>query len=86
MSDNRKAPVLRLAKLPDRKPVKMTITLSAELAVRLREYAAAYRESYGEAEDAADLVPFMLAAFIDSDRAFDRISRPRGCSDKPRRA
>lgn len=70
MTDPKKPPALKLAKLPDRKPVKMTITLSAELATKLRAYAAAYRESYGEAEDVGALIPFMLTAFIDSDRIF----------------
>ncbi len=78
MTDTKKPPVLKLAKLPDRKPVKMTITLSAELAARLHAYAAAYRESYGEDESVAALIPFMLAAFLESDRAFGRLSRPAG--------
>lgn len=69
MTESRKRPALRLAKLPDRKPVKMTITLSAELAAKLRAYADTYREVYGETEDVAELVPFMLATFIDSDRS-----------------
>ncbi|MEJ1968431.1 MAG: DUF2274 domain-containing protein [Rhizomicrobium sp.] len=36
---------LKLAKLPDRKPVKITITVSAELNAALQAYAATYRET-----------------------------------------
>ena len=75
MSDQKIDRTLKLAKLPDRKPVRMTISLSAELAVQLREYADAYRECYGETEDAATLVPFMLATFLRDDRAVRRQKR-----------
>lgn len=73
MTDTRKPPALKLAKLPDRNPVKMTITLSAEQAAKLAAYATAYRETYGEAESVAGLVPFMLAAFIDTDKNFAKL-------------
>jgi hypothetical protein len=61
---------LKLGKLPDRTPVKITITVSADLNQALREYAAIYRTTYGEAESVADLIPFMLGAFLESDRGF----------------
>ena len=61
---------LKLGKLPDRTPVKMTITMSPDLNRALREYAAIYRAAYGEAESVADLIPFMLGAFLESDRGF----------------
>jgi hypothetical protein len=61
---------LKLGKLPDRTPVKITITVSADLNQALREYAAIYRTTYGESESVADLIPFMLGAFLESDRGF----------------
>ncbi|MEW5704383.1 MAG: DUF2274 domain-containing protein [Pseudomonadota bacterium] len=61
---------LKLGKLPDRTPVKITITVSPDLNQALRDYAAIYRTTYGEAESAADLIPFMLSSFLDSDRGF----------------
>ena len=61
---------LKLGKLPDRTPVKIAITLSPDLNQALREYAAIYRTKYGDAESVADLIPFMLGAFLESDRAF----------------
>jgi hypothetical protein len=63
-------PELKLAKLPDRMPVKMTITVQPDLAKALREYAAVYRATYGEAESVEELVPFMLASFLEGDRGF----------------
>ncbi|MFG1465928.1 DUF2274 domain-containing protein [Xanthobacter sp. DSM 24535] len=61
---------LKLGKLPDRTPVKITITVSPDLNQALRDYAAIYRATYGEAESVADLIPFMLGAFLESDRGF----------------
>ncbi len=61
---------LKLAKLPDRTPVKLTILLLPELHQSLADYAAIYNESYGQSEPLAELVPHMLAAFLASDRGF----------------
>lgn len=61
---------LKLGKLPDRTPVKVTIMVSPDLNQALRDYAAIYRATYGEAESVADLIPFMLGAFLESDRGF----------------
>ena len=63
---------LKLGKLPDRTPVKITITVSPDLNQALRDYAAIYRATYGEAESVADLIPFMLGAFLESARGFAR--------------
>ena len=65
----------KLAKIPDRTPVKMTIQLLPDLADALQQYAAAYEKAYGKAEQVADLIPFMLSAFLESDRAFARAKR-----------
>jgi hypothetical protein len=61
---------LKLGKLPDRTPVKITIMVTPDLNQALRDYAAIYRTTYGEAESVADLIPFMLGAFLESDRGF----------------
>lgn len=62
--------MLKLPKLPDRTPVKLTVTLSPDQHQRLLSYAALYRETYGADEPVADLIPYMLDAFLDSDRAY----------------
>jgi hypothetical protein len=66
---------MRLPKLPDRTPVKLTTTLPPQLAARLRDYADFYAETYGVREEVADLVPFMLQAFLDGDADFRRAKR-----------
>jgi hypothetical protein len=66
---------LRLAKLPERTPVRVTISLPPELKRSLDEYAALYREVYGQAEPVEALVPAMLGAFLEADRSFARRCR-----------
>ncbi len=69
---------LRLAKLPDRTPVKITISVSPELYQALADYSALYQETYGTAEPVHELIPAMLGGFLDADRAFARHRRARG--------
>lgn len=66
---------LKLAKLPDRTPVKLTITLGADLNQALKDYADIYQATYGVAEQVVDLIPFMLEAFLASDKGFVRTGR-----------
>mgnify|MGYP003580082525 CR=1 FL=1 len=68
---------IRLQRLPDRTPVKMTILVSPELNRSLADYAGAYESAYGEAEPVAELIPAMLAAFLESDREFMRARRSK---------
>ncbi len=59
---------IKLAKLPNRTPVKLTITVSAELNEALKTYAGLYQAAYGVAEAPVILIPFMLEAFLLSDK------------------
>ena len=68
-------PDLRLPKLPDRTPVKITITVAPELNQSLADYAGLYAEVYGRAEPVQELIPAMLASFLDGDKAFARRRR-----------
>jgi hypothetical protein len=63
---------LKLAKLPDRTPVKLTITIGAELHQSLKDYAGLYAAAYGATEQVVDLIPYMLEAFLQSDKGFKR--------------
>lgn len=63
-------PELKLAKLPDRTPIKLAITVTPDLHAALVEYVAVYKQTYGQEEPLAELVPHMLAAFLASDRGF----------------
>jgi hypothetical protein len=68
-------PELRLSKLPDRTPVKISISVTPDLHAALTAYADAYQTAYGSAESVAELIPYMLAAFIESDSAFRKARR-----------
>jgi hypothetical protein len=68
---------LKLAKLPDRALVKLTINIPPDLNRALNLYAEIYRETYGEAEPVQELIPAMLERFLESDRAFVRRRRTR---------
>lgn len=62
---------LKLARLPDRTPVKVAITVTPDLDTALRDYLGLYRSTYGDnATTVADLIPAMLEAFLGSDRTF----------------
>ena len=69
---------MSLPKLPDRAPVKLTITVAPDLAARLRAYADLYAETYGVREEPAELVPYMLESFLKADTGFRRASRAKG--------
>ena len=71
---------LKLGKLPDRTPVKLSVTITPDLLAALQTYAAIYAEAYGVEEPVAELVPAMLASFLESDRNFVRArdARRRG--------
>ena len=65
-------PELKLPQLPDRTPVKISIALMPDLRQALADYAALYAKTYGRDEPVAELIPAMLAAFLESDRRFVR--------------
>lgn len=63
---------LKLPKLPDRTPVKITISVMPDLFEALNTYADTYEAAYGRRESVSDLIPAMLTAFIETDRHFNR--------------
>lgn len=71
---------MKLAKLPDRSPVRITFQASPEQNQALQDYADFYRATYGETATVPDLVPFMLDEFIDADRAFAKFRKARADS------
>jgi hypothetical protein len=68
-------PALKLAKLPDRKPVKLQLEIMPDLDQALSDYADAYEKAYGSREKPADLVPAMIWNFLESDRDFMKLRR-----------
>lgn len=69
---------LKLARLPERTPVKIAISVPPDLAMALADYAAIYEKTYGHSEPVAELIPAMLATFLDSDRAFAKARKGLG--------
>lgn len=62
--------MLKLAKLPDRAPIKITLTVTPDLARALGDYTTIYNRTYGDRAETTDLIPAMLDAFLASDRVF----------------
>ena len=67
--------VLKLPKLRETTPVKLSISLHPDLHQSLLEYAGAYAQVYCSEIKNTDLVPLMLATFIDSDREFQKVKK-----------
>ena len=66
-------PELKLAKLPDRTPVKITFKASPDLVRMLNDYCDVYRAVYRQPdENVEELIPFMLAAFMEADPQFKK--------------
>jgi hypothetical protein len=59
---------LKLGKLPDRAPVKLSITITPDLQADLHAYAVKYASTYGVEEPVVKSIPAMLAALLESDR------------------
>jgi hypothetical protein len=63
---------IKLARLPDRTPVKLAITITPDLQSALNDYAAIYAQAYEREEPVTELIPAMLTSFLESDRNFAR--------------
>lgn len=63
---------IRLAKLPDRTPVRMTIAVPPDLAQKLGDYSRIYERTYGASERPEALIPAILETFLSSDAGFKR--------------
>ena len=61
---------LKLAALPDEKPVKLTVELPAQVHRDLAAYAEVLASDSGQAIDPVKLVGPMLARFMATDRGF----------------
>lgn len=63
---------LKLSKLPKRTPVKINIVLNPEIHDAMIDYAEIYEQTYGNNESIEELIPFIVANFLDNDHAFKR--------------
>ena len=63
---------LKLSKLPRRTPVKVNIVLSPETHEAMVDYACIYEKTYGTKESIEELIPYMIAGFLENDHAFKK--------------
>ncbi len=68
-------PNLKLAKLPDMTPSKMSVSLPPGLMADLTIYASLYEQTYGEKQAVSALIPSMLTSFLASDSGFKKAKR-----------
>ncbi|MBL4574484.1 MAG: DUF2274 domain-containing protein [Opitutaceae bacterium] len=64
--------MLKIGKLPDRKPVKLTISVMPDLYEQIQDYVRVYEVEYGQVETPQNLIPAMLETFIHSDHQFKK--------------
>ena len=72
---NPNRPTLRISKLPDLTPVKLTVSLEPEVHQMLEDYAQIYYDSYSEKVKPAALVPSMITGFLSTDGGFKKARR-----------
>ncbi|WP_447935687.1 DUF2274 domain-containing protein [Stenotrophomonas lactitubi] len=74
---------LRLGPLPRQEVTKLTFACPASLKADLDRYAALHAQAYGEAVEAATLIPHMLEAFMAGDRGFRKGGAGKAAPPKP---
>lgn len=67
---------LKLGRLPDRTPVKLSLQVSPDLKAQLDAYLELYCATYeGSRAALDDILPPMLSSFLSGDKAFQRYRR-----------
>ena len=66
---------MKLGVLPTTKVVKLLVLISGELKATLDHCSELHAEATGEKNDVVRLIPFMLEAFMASDRTFRKARR-----------
>jgi|TARA_R110002072_G_scaffold95652_4_gene210826 hypothetical protein len=73
---------LKLSKLPKRTPVRISATFPPEIHDALSDYARIYEQDYGVKEKIEDLVPYIIASFLDTDHGFKKARRQLAAASK----
>ena len=68
---------LKLAAIPDDKPVKLTVELPAHVHCDLAVYAEVLARETGQRHEPAKLIAPMLARFMATDRGFAKLRKER---------
>ena len=68
-------PNLKIGKLPDMTPTKLSINVTPYLKSDLDIYAQLYQQAYSDKQNVANLIPLMLEGFLASDSGFKKAKR-----------
>jgi len=63
---------LKIGPIPDRAPVKLTLSLAPETHAALAEYAALHAKAHGGETPVAELAAIMIEHFLAADAGFRR--------------
>ncbi|UUP17827.1 DUF2274 domain-containing protein [Nitratireductor thuwali] len=77
---------LKLGAIPDDKPVKLNIELSADVHRDLVAYADVLARETGQKNEPAKLIAPMLARFMATDRGFAKARKDHQRCETPRRS
>ncbi|MGE0184036.1 MAG: DUF2274 domain-containing protein [Parvularculaceae bacterium] len=63
---------LKLGPLPDRNPVKLSLSLKPDVHEALCDYASLHAKAHGQEAPLSTLAALMIEEFLNSDSAFKR--------------
>lgn len=63
---------LKIGAIPDRTPVKLSLSLSPDVHDALQDYASIHEKEFGQGAQAAELAALMIERFLASDTQFKR--------------
>lgn len=66
---------LKIQKLKDMTPIKMSLTVTPDLMSDLKAYARIYERTYQDTQEPAALIPHMLEAFLATDSGFKKAKK-----------
>ncbi len=65
-------PNLKIAKVRDMTPTKLSISVPPDLKSDLEAYARMYQQAYNDNQEVTTLIPLMLEAFLAGDAGFKK--------------
>lgn len=68
-------PNLKIAKVRDMTPTKLSISVTPDLKADLETYTSLYERAYGDQQETTALIPLMLEAFLATDSGFKKAKR-----------
>jgi len=72
---------LKLGPIPDRTPVKLSLSLAPDVYAALADYAAIHGREYGSDVKPSDVAGLMVEKFLESDAHFKR-ARKLNCKSE----